>query len=465
MAKKYDVIVVGAGLAGFLAAKAAGENGLNVALLERKSDPTQLTRACGQSLVCFNEYYFGNIARYNTRDKRICFPSDGFSFEYDGPYENIYSLRRYTPKGHKMDLGDYEQQKSRGDYGRVGLSFDKGMLLQCLLEQVKACCVDVFPGINVEKVTSIAEGVTVEGSGQSFEGSYVIAADGTNSRVAQVMGFNEDRTYYCNLYAISYYMSGLELPTPHDMIVSTSAFLKEGDATLFLIPRPTEGEYNFLLVSFIDPRVNLQAAGDYFMNEAFCAPWFEKAKKLKVMSAICSYYSPIVEPYRDRVLVVGDAGALVEMENQGAMISGWRAGQAISTAVQEKNLGLETTGISRYVNWWKEAYANSCNFDNALRGLTLPCILTTEEMEYFYGYIKETLPALWAPPWGTGDQGKAVARAIAKATSNLEQDRPDILQKLQRQRSLPVTELLAEVTKISKPVVGAADISPPQDLA
>ena len=28
MAKKYDVIVVGAGPAGFLAAKAAGENGL-----------------------------------------------------------------------------------------------------------------------------------------------------------------------------------------------------------------------------------------------------------------------------------------------------------------------------------------------------------------------------------------------------------------------------------------------------
>ena len=39
MAKKYDVIVVGAGPAGFLAAKAAGENGFEVALLERKSDP------------------------------------------------------------------------------------------------------------------------------------------------------------------------------------------------------------------------------------------------------------------------------------------------------------------------------------------------------------------------------------------------------------------------------------------
>ena len=48
MAKRYDVIVVGAGPAGFLAAKTAGENGLDVAILERKSDPRQLTRACGE---------------------------------------------------------------------------------------------------------------------------------------------------------------------------------------------------------------------------------------------------------------------------------------------------------------------------------------------------------------------------------------------------------------------------------
>jgi digeranylgeranylglycerophospholipid reductase len=454
MAKKYDVIVVGAGPAGFLAAKAAGENGLDVALLERKSDPTRLTRACGQSLVCFNEYWLGNITRYNTRDKRICFPSDGFSFEYDGPYENIYSTRMYTPKGHKVDFGDYEQQKSWGDYGRVGLAFDKEIMFRYLLEKVKACGVDVFPGINVEKVASTADGVTVEGSGQSFEGSYVIAADGGNSRIAQVMGFNKDRTHYCTLNCIGYYMSGLDLPVPHDMVVRISTPMTGNDAWFFVIPRPTEGEYNILILN-LNPRVNLVAAGDYFMNEAFCAPWFKKARKLKALSAVLSWYSPIVEAYRDRVLIAGDVGAQLELENQGAMISGWRAGQAISTAVQEKNLGLETTGISQYVNWWKEAYANFYAFENGMRAFALSLILTKEDMEYFYGYIKETMPALWAPS-GT-EQGKAVGQATAKATSNIERDRPDIFQKLQRSRSTPSTELMAEVTKISKPVVGTVD--------
>ena len=78
-------------------------------------------------------------------------------------------------------------------------------------------------------------------------------------------------------------------------------------------------------------------------------------------------------------------------------------------------------------------------------------------MEYFYGLVKETLPAVWAPA-GT-EQGKAVARAIAKATSNLKRERPDIFQKLQRIRGLPKKEVMAEITKISKPVVGAVDAS------
>ena len=53
-----------------------------------------------------------------------------------------------------------------------------------MLEEAKAYSVEVFPGINVQKVTTTADGVKVEGSGQSFEGRYLIAADGLNSRIA-----------------------------------------------------------------------------------------------------------------------------------------------------------------------------------------------------------------------------------------------------------------------------------------
>ena len=85
-----------------------------------------------------------------------------------------------------------------------------------------------------------------------------------------------------------------------------------------------------------------------------------------------------------------------------------------------------------------------------------------EELEYFYNLVKGNLPALWAP--AGREQGKAVVQAITKATSNIRQERTDIFQKLQRQRSLPRKELMAELTKISKPPVGAGNVSAPRYL-
>jgi len=447
MAKKYDIIVVGAGLAGFPAAKAAGENGLEVALLEKNPDPILRTRACGETLVSMNEYWLGNISGYNARDKRVFFSSAGFSFKYDGPYQNLYAVHMYTPNGHKVKIGDLEEQKKKGDYGRVGLAFDKEIMFRCLLEEVKACGVDVFPGINVQKVTSTADSVTAEGSGQSFEGRYLIAADGTNSRVAQVMGMNEGRTYYCNLYAISYNMSGVE-PPESNVIIAAAAYLKEGAARLFLLPQANEGIYNFLVYS-VDPRVDLEAAVDYFMKEAFCAPWFKNAQKLRSFSANENCYTPIIEPYKDRVLVAGDVGSTQEVENPGAMISGWKAGQAITTAIQEENLGLEVTGIAQYARWWKEAYIDYYDQEFYIKAFATPFILTTEEeVNYVNGLIKETLPACWHP----FTLGVVLGQAMAKVVPIIQQERPDIIQKLQR-RNLPATEIYAEVAKLSKPVV------------
>ena len=67
MAKKYDVIVVGAGPAGFMAARTAGENGLDVALLEKKTDITSFNRSCAQTLVSATEPYLGKLVVLNSR--------------------------------------------------------------------------------------------------------------------------------------------------------------------------------------------------------------------------------------------------------------------------------------------------------------------------------------------------------------------------------------------------------------
>ncbi len=48
--EKYDVIVVGAGTAGCLAAKTVAEKGLNVALIEKKPQTEIGEKICGDAL-------------------------------------------------------------------------------------------------------------------------------------------------------------------------------------------------------------------------------------------------------------------------------------------------------------------------------------------------------------------------------------------------------------------------------
>ena len=446
MAKNYDVIVVGAGPAGLVAAKAAGEDGCEVALLERKPDLTVIDRACGQTLDSATEYLHHDLYRCNVRDRRISFPAHGFSVKYDGPYRNAYAWHMYSPNGNGIQAGVVEEQKKKGDYGKVTTVVDKEILLRCLLEEAEACSVEIFPGINVEKVTTTGDGIKVEGSGQSFDGSYLIAADGINSRIAQIMGMNEGRTYYCQLRALTRYMSGVELPEP-DACVTVFGFMKDGPAMLFIFPLPAEGEYNEIVLT-IHPGVDLEAAHNYFIKEAVCAPWFKNAKILRTFSANENCWTPIVEPCKDRVLIAGDVGSTQELEITGAMICGWKAGHTVALALQEENLGLEVTATAQFANWWKEAYANYYSPDVYMKNWALPFILTEpEEVDYLFSLIKEPMPPCFNP-YTMGDH---LGQAMGKVMPTIQKERPEIAQKLERM-SLPCTEIIADVTRISKPI-------------
>jgi flavin-dependent dehydrogenase len=444
--KRYDVIVVGAGPAGLVAAKAIGENGFEVALLERKPDITVLTRACGQTLDSANEYLHHDLFRCNIRDKRLSFPAHGFSVKYDGPYRNAYCHYFYSPNGNRIQAGVCKEQKGKGDYGKITAILDVEILFRCLLEEVEACSVEVFPGIDVRQVTATADGVRVEGSGQNFEGRYLIAADGVNSRVAQLMGFNEGRTYYCQLRALTYDWSGAEPPEPDALVIGHS-FMKDGPVTFFIMPQAHDGIYHQAVLT-IDPRVDLEAAENYFTRESFYGPWFKNAKIVRTLSANVNCYSPIVEACQGRVLIAGDVGSTQELEITGAMISGWKAGHSVSVALQEENLGLEITALDEFANWWKEAYINYYNPNTYMKTWAFPFILTKpEEIDYLLSLIKEPLPPCFNPY----TMGKYMREATEKVMPVIQRERPEIARKLER-GNLPVTELLAEVTKLSKPV-------------
>ena len=69
MAIKDDLIVVGAGPAGLMAAKTAGEEGLKVAVLERKNDITKVRRCCAGAFNV-NMPVFGVSASFDEDKKK-----------------------------------------------------------------------------------------------------------------------------------------------------------------------------------------------------------------------------------------------------------------------------------------------------------------------------------------------------------------------------------------------------------
>jgi flavin-dependent dehydrogenase len=441
--QKFDVVVVGAGPAGLLAARAAAEGGLEVALLEKKADIPKLTRTCGMTLISMNEYFFDDLCIYNRRDRRVVFPGNGFSFRYDGPTKNLYAIHFYTPAGHLIENGDVKIQRSLGDNGAVALAYDKEILLRNMLEDAQEAGVKAFPGTEVESFQTLPHGAEVGGKGNVFHGRYVIAADGVNSRVAQLSGHNEGRSYFGTLRTLTWYMTGVRMPDS-GVVVNMHGFPGPGAGMFFIVPTIYEDITMVMLLS-MDPRVNLEAGLKYFMAKPFVVDWFKAAKWQKSMAAACNCYSPITEVFRNNVLVCGDVPSTQELECSAAMITGWRAGNAAAAAVREEALGLSPQAIPSYISWWKQIYPDAKS-QIYMKIYAPPYYFTSEEdLSYIFGLIKGPLKPCWNP------YTSGMPAALKKVIPQVLQERPDFGAKLARTK-LPNAEIFAEIAAMSKPV-------------
>lgn len=439
MKSAYDLVVIGAGPAGLTAAKFAAENGLSIALLERKDTIHEVLRMCGMMLVTLSGSYMGERLIYNEELKRISFPHHGFSVKYEGPTKDFYAWEIYSPGGEKITFGDYATNVKKGKAGRATAVYDKSAFLRGLAEECRHLGVNIYTGANVVDVRKSGDMVNVlTAEGIKVKAPFVIAADGRISRTARILGMNKNRRFFGTVASWAYEMTNLDLPSPYALI---QPLVQGGDPPMlgFIIPRAWKhnGEDLWLvMVSDTNPSNDHEALCEYFIQNSRFASWFKRAKRIRKLGVCGNMYGPIVHPCKDNVIFAGDAGWCQEAEMSGAVMCGWKAGTTVSFALQEGLLNED--GTQPYLEWWKKYHLDTLDYTVFLKNLAMPILCTDREIDYIFSKIKDTLPTLLDPYEVPRHMGSAIARVIPE----IQAERPDLLKKLEGFASLPAEVML-----------------------
>lgn len=429
MNRVFDLIVIGAGPTGLMAAKVAGENGVRVALIEKKQAIPEMKRACGE-VINVNEYSWGDYINFNARDGLLNFPVSGISVRYAGPHRNVYGMQTYSPGGAPIIMGDVREGRKRGDRARRGIAIDKSELLRGLLDEVRKHQVTVITGAFIHRYEKKGELVAVGDGRNTYEATFVIAADGLNSKAAQRLGFNREREFRGTLRCLFRYVTDAEPPASDALMHIMGG--KEGPALLGMCCTHRENEY-WIAVDDFSYEADLKAGFEKITQRPAFAPWFRKMKILSTAACLGNLYSPIAEPFRDNVLLAGDAAFSPQISINGGIICGWKVANAVVLALLEGRRDRE--GVENYLSWWKKDIVER----HSLVGGNFMDSLDDGEADYLFGLFKKTLPATLDP----FTAGKYMQGEMAAIMPVLMAERPAIIGKLQAFQSQSSEELYA----------------------
>ena len=439
MAAHFDLIIVGGGTSGLMAAKTAAENGLKVALLERKTDPAKIQRSCAQMFLLNMDSFYNEHMYFSTEQKRWVFPVNNFSISYDGPYRDFYACHFVSPNSRdRIEIGDYEANSS--GRGRAAAVFDKGVLLAGLRDEGKKAGAQFFLERNVTTIERTASGLQVKtAEGDRLTGTFVIAADGINSRLARVTGLNKERLFINTRKSISHYITGVEFERSEAIFLGISWDREKlGPVPFCLLPsvyRPDE--YWFF--------VSGQEQYDFLTQRSHFKRWFPRAEITHTRANVVNNWSPAVEPFKDNVLFVGDSCWFSEAENNGALISAHRAANAVCEALQRGRPDRE--GVLSFIQWYRRNWTETHDYRDFLCYPLFNRMFAEDEYDYLHHIVTEKLP------W-TVNPFKLYSRLMAAIKPHLAQiaeERPVIAKKIAMFRPELVLQLIKPAARMGFP--------------
>jgi flavin-dependent dehydrogenase len=358
---KYDLIVIGAGPGGVMAARTAAQDGLRVALLERKKNVTDINRACVQIFYLNKldanwltmkptpkmDAYIENVSIDISQDRcEFRFKDAGFILGYEGPLRAYYNWIHFSPSGYSMNRYPFNNSP-------WGFYYKKRVFLAALLEDALNAGVDLLTETTASKAENtgnmVEVSVTSPKGNNKYFGKAAIVADGLNSRVVDAMGLNKERPLRAlkPRQILIYVMEGVTCPFSDNSWVMWS-IPSLGADNIYMGLGPNNCN---LLGAGSSSSVTPAAALDGLMKWPAYAPWFAKAHVVEKMATTLVSRPALKQVVSGNIVVIGDAGASVESWIQGATACGYKAAKSIQTQLGGEN------GYKEYTEWWSRAFA------------------------------------------------------------------------------------------------------------
>ncbi len=325
----YDVVVIGAGPGGSLAAKTCAERGLSVLLVEKRQE-------IGAPVRCAEGIGKKDLQKFVEVDKKFI-------------AAEVVGAKIYAPDGTEITLTE-EMAGNEVGYVLERKIFDRH--LARLAAKAGADVIVKTTAIGMERTKDSVK-VKLRRMGEEFEVGckIVIGADGVESRVGKWAGI--DTTLKLNEIesCVQYLMTGIDFDPEYCHFWFGSNIAPGGYVWLF-----PKGNNSANVGIGVMPSLAKRSPKEYL--DEFVERNYSNGKIVEVVAGAVPVKGEIETAVADNVMLVGDAARHADPITGGgianAMKAGYYAGIVAAEAIQKGDCSAKT--LRRYDELWKNDF-------------------------------------------------------------------------------------------------------------